>query len=97
MSASWNGKVALAEADGKPGHYYVTAKDERGRTAFLLGPFTQPVIGQSGHARALAAVRKARRYCNDHNLNPFNELAFGTCRVPLLGATVPVGKLNDRI
>ena len=96
-SASWRGKVALAEADGKSGHYYVTAKDERGRTAFLLGPFTQPTLGQSGHARALSAVRKARRYCNDNGLNPYNALAFGTARIPLIGVALPVAKLNDRI
>ena len=96
MSASWNGRVALSEADGKPGHYYVTARNERGQTAFLLGPFTQPTLGQQGHARALGAVRRARRYCDEHGLNPFNELAFGTSRLPLLGlaAPLPAGKLN---
>lgn len=94
MSASWRGKVAYAEADGKPGHYFVTARDERGRTAFLLGPFTQPTLGQAGHARALGAVRRARHYCNAHGLNPYNELAFGTARIPLLGAPLPKAKLE---
>ena len=97
MSASWNGRVALAEADGKPGHYYVTAKNDRGQTAFLLGPFTQPTLGQSGHARALGAVRKARRYCDEHGLNPYNELRFGTSRLPLVGATLPKAKLEGLI
>lgn len=93
-SASWRGSVALGEADGKPGRYYVTARNERGQTAYLLGPFVQPTLGQQGHARALGAVRKARRYCDEHHLNPFNELAFGTGRLSLYGEA-PTGKLND--
>lgn len=92
-SASWKGRVSLAEADGKPGRYYVTARDERGRTAFLLGPFVQPTLGQAGHARALGAVRDARRYVLDHYPRSMGW-AFGTSRLPLYGKA-PVGKLND--
>ena len=94
MNASWQGKVALIEADGKPGRYYVTAKNERGQTAFLLGPFLQPTCGQAGHARALGSVKKARRYCDVNNLNPFGALTFGTARLSLYG-TAPKGKLNE--
>ena len=95
-SASWRGKVRLADCDGKQGRYYVTARNERGQTAYLLGPFVQPTLGQSGHARALGAVRKARNYCDAHGLNPYNELVFGTARLSLFGEA-PVGKLNDLV
>lgn len=92
--AFWRGSVALSEADGKPGRYYVTARNERGQTAFLLGPFVQPTLGQAGHARALGSVRKVRHYCNENHLNPFNALTFGTARLDLFG-NAPVGKLNE--
>lgn len=92
--ASWNGRVALAEADARPGRYYVTARDA-GRTAFLLGPFTQASWGKEAHARALGQVRAAKRFCSER----FDRAAFfayGTVWVPLYG-DAPVGKLNDLI
>ena len=92
-SASWRGRVALGEADARPGRYYVTARDERGRHAFLLGPYVQPTYGKEAHARALAEVRVARRIVEDLNLNPFAALTFGTCWTPLYGSAVE-GKLN---
>ena len=95
-SASWRGRVALSEADGRPGRYYVTARNERGQTAFLLGPFTQPTLGQSGHARALGLVRKARRIVHDLNLDRSNSFSYGTAWMPLYGAA-PVGKLNEHL
>lgn len=94
-SASWEGKVRLADADGKPGRYYVTARNERGQTAYLLGPFNQPTYGQSGHARALGAVRKVKRHTVDNYTNGI-WWTFGTSRVSLHGAA-PVGKLNEVI
>lgn len=66
MSASWEGRVAEIEADAKPGHYFVTARNERGQTAYLLGPYTQQTFGKQAHCRALGAARKARRYCQEN-------------------------------
>lgn len=97
MSASWNGRVAEIEADAQTGHYYVTARNDRGQTAFLLGPFTQRTLGKQAHCRALGAVRKARRYCDSHGLNDFAELRFGTCRLPLVGGALPKAKLEGLI
>jgi len=96
-SAFWNGKVREIEADAQTGHYYVTAKNDRGQTAFLLGPFTQKTLGKQAHCRALGAVRKARRYCDDHGLNNFNELRFGTARIPLMGVKLPKAKLEGLV
>lgn len=95
-SASWRGKVALAEADARPGRYYVTARDGR-RTSFLLGPFVQPTLGKSAHARALGEVRRARRYVSANYRDGRGDFfAYGTAWLPLTGAA-PVGKLNALI
>lgn len=90
--ASWHGLTALAEADAKPGRYYVTARDETGRTAFLVGPFMQPTWGREGHARALGALRAARRYVAD-NYPRSMGWTFGTSRISLYDPA-PAGKLN---
>lgn len=93
MSTSWDGKVRLHDADGKPGHYYVSVKS-RGKTAFALGPFTQHSPGQEAHARALGYVRNVRRYVskNDNSrYEPWYE--YGTARIPLQ-SNPPAGKLN---
>lgn len=92
-SASWRGRVALAEADARPGAYYVTTKDERGRTAYLLGPFVQHRPGQTAHARALGYVRRARLHIFD-NYPRSHEWTFGTARIARIGAPLPTGKLN---
>ena len=92
--AAWDGKIRLAEADAKPGHYYVTCRDERGRTAYLLGPFTQTTYGQQAHARALGALQRTKRYVSRKYSNSA-WWTYGTARVPLLGAPVPTGKLNE--
>ena len=93
-TAAWVGKVRLAEADARPGRYYVTARDG-GRTAFLLGPFTQPTWGKEAHARANGALAAARRYCSDNFAKgPFFQ--YGTCWMPLLGPA-PEGKLNGKV
>jgi hypothetical protein len=89
--------------DGKPGHYYVTARDERGRTALLLGPFTQTRPGTMAHRQALGAVKACR--IATHRI--FHDIdatfaSFGTTRAPLDGsafrnpAVVPVGRLGYR-
>ncbi len=98
MSASWDGKVQLAEADARPGRYYVTCKDSSGRkVAYLLGPFEQHGYGKGGHARALGMVQVARRYVNEHYSDRDTAFAsFGTAWVPLYGKA-PAGKLNGVI
>lgn len=91
-SASWRGRVALAEADGKPGHYYVSIIDRHGRTCLALGPFTQLKPGQTAHAQALGLTRKVR-----HHVRNYTEAAwwrYGTCRLDLCSKP-PRGKLND--
>lgn len=80
--------------DGKPGYYYVTARD-RGRTAVLLGPFLQRRPGTLAHRQALGAVAA----CRGETLRRFQDddtafAVFGTCRVPLDYPNPPVGKLG---
>ena len=95
MSASWNGKTALSEADAKPGRYYVTCRDSRGRTAYLLGPFTQQSWGKDAHARALGMVRDARRLTIKRYADRDTAFAtWGTAWLPLIG-TAPAGLLNN--
>lgn len=93
-SASWVGRVALGEADARPGRYFVTCRDA-GWTAFLLGPFVQPTWGKQAHARALGEVRRARRYVAEHHRGG-HFMAYGTAWMPLTGEA-PVGKLNALI
>lgn len=71
--------------DARPGHYYVTARDSRGRTAFLLGPYTQQRHGQTAHARALANVLRAKRWADENTREGrlFPDLLYGTARLPL--------------
>lgn len=97
MSASWNGKVALSEADARPGAYYVTARDESGRTAYLLGPFIQLKPGQTAHAQALGLARRARRYVSA-NFSSVRTMGYtyGTARIAKF-TQIPSGKLNGLI
>lgn len=93
MTASWHGKVAFSEADAKPGHYYVTIRDQRGRVSYALGPFTQPKLGQNAHAQALGRVASVRRYVNrEYQMGCWWE--YGTARIDLCGSP-PLGKLNN--
>lgn len=64
------------EADARPGYYYVTARDERGRTAYLAGPFA------NDHAAALDAVWAAKRLVEERypERQTFG-VGYGTCRV----------------
>lgn len=96
MSASWDGAVALAEADALPGHYYVTVQS-RGKTVLALGPFTQRRPGKDAHCRALGAVRALRRYVAEHDRSPHAAwYAYGTSRLPLQSAP-PAGALNGKV
>ena len=96
MSASWAGRVALAEADALPGHYYVTVRREDGAYFLALGPFTQYRPGKDAHARALGLVRRVRRHVNEIGANQFNDLLFGTARRPITDPLIP-GKLNKEL
>lgn len=93
LDAAWLGRVALCEADARPGRYYVTRRNDAGKTAFLLGPFNQPSYGKEGHARALGRLRAAKRYIGETYPNSA-FWTFGTAWIPLYGRA-PVGKLND--
>lgn len=95
MSAFWEGRVRLSEADARTGHYYVTCRDGR-KTAFLLGPFTQTTMGKEAHARALGYVRAAKRIVQELDLRNGPWLEYGTARIDLCGSP-PAGKLNDRL
>jgi hypothetical protein len=92
VSASWDGRVAYSEADALPGAYYVTARDETGRTAYLVGPFVQPKPGQGAHAQALGLLRKARRHVQQHYARSMGW-TFGTARVSRFNR-LPDGVLN---
>jgi hypothetical protein len=92
LDAAWQGRVRLADADARPGRYYVTCRDDHGRTAFLLGPFNQPTYGQQGHARALGRLRAAKHHVIE-NYPRSAFWTFGTAWMPLIGSA-PIGKLN---
>lgn len=94
-SAAFRGRVRLEEADALPGAYYVTARDEAGRTAYLLGPYVQHRPGQTAHARALGRVRAVRRHVADNYPRSIGW-TFGTARVARLSG-LPAGKLNAQV
>lgn len=82
----------MQHPDGKPGFYYVTARD-RGRTAVLLGPFEQHRPGTLAHRQALGAVTACRRAVQ----RTYSDAAFatfGTCRLPLDYPNPPAGRLG---
>lgn len=98
MSAGRFGPVSLDETDGQPGHYYVSVRDEKGRYALALGPFTArgPLGDRGAHLRALGYVARVKRYVNEHGGPREQWLAFGTCRLPLASAP-PRGRLNREL
>lgn len=78
----------MQQPDTKPGEYYVSVHDA-GRTALLLGPFT------NDHAGALAMVDKVREKA--YEIDPKSWFySFGTCRLDG-GDKVPIraGRLNQ--
>lgn len=79
--------------DGKTGHYYVTIRD-RGKTAVLLGPFTQTTPGTVAHRKALGAVAACRREVRDRGFTDVAFAEYGTTRIPLDYPNPPVGKLG---
>lgn len=95
--AQWDGKVRYADADGRPGHYYVSVRS-RGRYVLALGPFTQRAPGgQYAHAKALGLVRAVRRYVSEHDRSRYEPwYEYGTCRLPL-EPNPPAGRLNAEI
>lgn len=73
-------------ADTRPGAYYVSVIDGP-RCALLVGPFI------NDHGRALAIVDAVRlKACDLDARGVF--YAYGTCRLPLDGATLRPGSLN---
>jgi hypothetical protein len=85
--------------DGRPGFYYVTAREHggaTGRTALLFGPFEQRTPGLEAHRRALGAVQLARRLTVAiFAARDTGFASFGTSRLPLEAAgRPPAGKLN---
>jgi hypothetical protein len=92
------GPIREADADGQPGHYYVTVRRETGEYALALGPFTADRHGsRAAHMRALGYVNVVRRYVNDHgSAREQMGLSFGTSRLPLTAHPKP-GRLNPVI
>lgn len=88
--------VRLADADARPGRYYVTVRS-RGSYVLALGPFTQPRLGKEAHARALAAVERVRRYVTRYDRSPHAPwYEYGTAWTPLYGPAEE-GKLNTAL
>jgi hypothetical protein len=77
------------EVDCEPGMYYVSARNDSGNTAYLLGPFEK-------HIDALARVRQASLCAI--NLNPIATwFRYGTVRWNGTVDDAPRAKLNDHI
>lgn len=75
--------------DQKPGRYFVTARNEAGKTACLLGPFAR-------HIEALVMVDRARNLVPEKFGPDAWWLSYGTVRVDMSQPNDPVrGKLND--
>jgi hypothetical protein len=86
--------------DGRPGLYYVTARSENGRVAFLVGPFRQPIRpgDTAAHERALAAVLPARREVDRRNYRDTTwGVSFGTSWLPLTTPNPPRGVLGTSV
>lgn len=73
--------------DARPGLYYVTAQDDRGRAAFLLGPFVR-------HLDALVRVQRAKAAALGRAPEAF-WWKFGTSRVEPGAHDARVGVMND--
>lgn len=80
----------MQHPDGKPGLYYVTARD-RGKTAFLLGPFVQSQPGTRAHRQALGAVGTCRRHVRAVGFTDAAFATFGTARLELDHPIPPAG------
>lgn len=71
-----------------PRAFYVTARDGRGRTLYLLGPFAR-------HTRALGLVTCVRLLMSRAGLDPFHSIGYGTASLPLRPETLPRGTLAE--
>lgn len=78
----------ITTVDSAPGWYYVTARNDSGRAAFLLGPYEQ-------HIDALLMVSRASVHLRD-KLPDAAWYAYGTARVAMEGVP-PKARLNDEI
>ena len=88
------GPIREVDADGQPGHYYVTIRDERGRVSLALGPFTARRACKVPHLMALGYVQTVKHYVRDYRDSPW--WSYGTARLPL-HLLAPRGKLNDAL
>lgn len=84
--------------DGKPGFYYVTARNHNGKIALLLGPFIQRKPGTTAHQQALGAVNSARRAAIRLFPAETSFCEWGTMRADLdaWDGNPPEGKLGRR-
>jgi hypothetical protein len=67
--------------------YYVSVRDERGRTILALGPFAH-------HRRALGLVDAVRLRIMRAGLDPWAEFGYGTCSLPV-GRELAAGAMTD--
>lgn len=72
---------ARGEIDRRPGNYYVTARRDDGRAAFLLGPF-------DSHREAWARVQEGRKRAEGVDMRAI-WYSYGTARVDLPRAECP--------
>jgi hypothetical protein len=66
--------------------YYVTVRDETGRTMFALGPFTR-------YRRAKGLSTYVRRSVVDAGLDPYHAHGYGVSRTPMRDG-IPTGALG---
>lgn len=93
--------MKYADADSRPGLYYVTARNgSGGKVVPLIGPFVQRSPGKEAHARALAQVDAARAHAIRHyDGGGYASFAlYGTVRMCPFMSNPPVGRFGrDRI
>lgn len=82
-------RYSAARVDGRQGDYYVSVRRRDGATVLAAGPFRR-------HRRALGLVGAVRRLVDRHNLDPWREYTYGTCRLPLARPARP-GKFNTHL
>ncbi len=77
------------DVDPSPGLYYVSARNDAGKTALLLGPYPR-------HLDALLMVGRASSYLIDRSPEA-TWLYYGTLRLGDVGSEMPEGKLNEHV
>ena len=64
----------MQQPDIKPGNYYVSCRDDNGRTLMLLGPFV------NDHAKALSMVNIGDKLAQESGDPKAWFYSYGTCR-----------------